>query len=263
MHVYEEKWQGKKTEALVRVLQNGSTLHGFEIVNRHTTHHEAVGYYSNLNSILNIAKKEFYPINLGVIGLGIGSLAAYADKNEKIRFYEINPLVAAVAKNQFSYLKEAYARHARLDITLGDARQSLENEIGKEQKFDVLVLDAFNSDSIPAHLLTHEALEIYKQRLNSNGVLLIHISHRHINLKPIVFHFSKELNAQAFVLKSPPSEEYSKISASEWVIITANRAMTEFLSKHSYVSLLKETQGISMWTDDNHSLHCLWIDYPC
>ncbi|MES2207491.1 MAG: fused MFS/spermidine synthase [Pseudomonadota bacterium] len=262
LHVYEEKWKGGKTETSVRVLQNGSTLHGYEIVNRQSRH-EALGYYSNLGNIFNAAKKQFYPIRLGVIGLGIGSLAAYIDRDEEIRFYEINPLVAEAAQNHFSYLKEAHTRHVKLDVILGDARRSLESEIGKEQSLDVLVLDAFNSDSIPVHLLTKEALKIYKKRLNANGILFIHISHRHINLKPIVFHFAKELNAHAFIFKNKIIEDYSKMSASEWVIMTANLNMIEFLLKQPSIFVLNETKGISMWTDDYHSLRCLWINYSC
>ncbi len=120
-------------------------------------------------------------LRVGVIGLGAGTLAAYGKKDDYYRFYEINPDVVDIAQQYFSYLSDLPSQS---DVILGDARIALEREA--PQSFDVLVLDAFSGDAVPAHLITVEAMEIYLGHLNDNGVLAIHISNRHIDLLPVV-----------------------------------------------------------------------------
>ena len=100
------------------------------------------------------------PLNVGVIGLGVGTLAAYGRQGDRYKFYEINPLVVQLANQEFSFLRDS---EAKIDIVLGDGRLSLEQE--PPQGFDVLVVDAFSGDSIPVHLLTREAFELYFRHL--------------------------------------------------------------------------------------------------
>jgi hypothetical protein len=125
-------------------------------------------------------------MRIGVVGLGVGTLATYANQpGHYVKFYEINPEVATIANTYFSYLKECEGRH---EIAMGDARLSMESELnGNEpQHFDVLVLDAFSGDAPPAHLLTREAFGIYRQHLNPDGIIAVNIKNRYVNLAPVV-----------------------------------------------------------------------------
>src|SRR5262249_18491784 len=119
---------------------------------------------------------------VGVIGLGVGSLAAYARPGDDWTFFEINPSVVDVARKQFSYLTTA-EEVASVHIEVGDARLRIQN--GEPARFDVLVLDAFSSDAVPIHLVTREALSVYRRALRPGGVLLAHVSNEHVELRPV------------------------------------------------------------------------------
>ncbi len=132
-------------------------------------------------------------IRIGAIGLGAGTLAAYARRIDQITFYEINPQVRQMAEKYFTFLRDAGRRMSRtgggrLDIVMGDARLSLERELKGEpsHKYQVLVVDAFSGDAIPTHLITKEAGDIYRQQLAPDGILAIHISNRYLDLEPVI-----------------------------------------------------------------------------
>ena len=128
------------------------------------------------------------PLRVGVVGLGVGTLATYVYLPwHTIRFYEINPEVPRLAESHFTYLSEARGRGATVEIVLGDGRLSLERELKQgSQGYDLLVLDAFSSDSIPMHLLTKEAFDIYLPHLAPQGALAVHVSNRNLELAPVV-----------------------------------------------------------------------------
>jgi len=111
------------------------------------------------------------PLRVGLVGLGAGTLAAYGRPLDSYTFYEINPLDVALARTEFTFLRDS---PAAVDIVLGDARLSLERQPG--QAFDVLAVDAFSGDSIPVHLLTLQAFELYFRQLQPGGVLAVHIT---------------------------------------------------------------------------------------
>src|SRR5262249_25676796 len=119
--------------------------------------------------------------NIGAVGLGTGTLAAYGRPGDRIRFYEINPDVVRIANTQFTFLKNSAAS---VQVVLGDGRLSLESE--PNQGFDLLVLDGFAGDSIPTHLLTDEAMKTYVRHLKPSGVLAFHISNSHLDLEPVI-----------------------------------------------------------------------------
>ena len=120
--------------------------------------------------------------SVGVVGLGIGTLVAYAQPGQRWVLYEIDPEVERIARDSryFTHLKDC---GSRCEVIIGDARLSLQN---RSDQYDVLVLDAFSSDSLPVHLLTREAVELYLSRLTENGVLAINISNNHLALRPVV-----------------------------------------------------------------------------
>lgn len=137
------------------------------------------------------------PRNIGVIGLGAGALAAYGRPGDQFTFFEINPQVIAVAQEDFSYLSES---KATCKILLGDGRLLLEQWNG--QPFDILVLDAFSGDSVPVHLLTKEAFDLYFRRLKPNGILAVHMTNKHLDFTPILATAAGERGLPALVQKS-------------------------------------------------------------
>jgi spermidine synthase len=177
-------------------LRSGSTLHGVQ----HATgrnRREPVSYYGRLTGIGLVlgAANEGPRWKVGVIGLGVGTLAAYGREGDHMVFYELDPDVVAIAQasKYFSYLRDSVAE---IEVVPGDARLSLEAELqaGRARGFDVLVVDAFSSDAIPVHLLTREAFQVYKRHLRAGGVLALHVSNRYFNLTPLVYGLQRDMN---------------------------------------------------------------------
>ena len=192
------------------------------------------------------------PRRVGVIGLGAGTIAAYAEPNETFRFYGINLQVFDFAAEHFSYLADARERGASIELIEGAARMALENE--PPQNFDVLVLEAFNSDAIPAQLLTMEAFELYLKHLQDpQGVLAVHISSDHLNLAPVVKAAADRFNLDAIVVEVPP-DDTPATAGCVWVLLTRTAGVLS--SQGVGVSLedyLHDRPGVT-WTDDYSSL---------
>jgi spermidine synthase len=127
-------------------------------------------------------------MRIGVIGLGAGTTASYCGRGGYIRFYEINPQVIDVAGKYFSYIGNARKAGCTVDIIQGDGRASLEKEVGQgtKENFDIMVIDAFSDDSIPTHLLTSEATDLYLSQLSQGGVIAFHVSNAHLNLSAVL-----------------------------------------------------------------------------
>ena len=187
------------------------------------------------------------PLHVGVIGVGAGTLLPYGRKEDTYRLYEIDPLVIQLAKQEFTFIRDA---KAHTDIVLGDARLQLERE--PPQNFDVLVVDAFSGDSVPVHLLTREAFAVYFKHLKTNGVLAVHITNAFLDLLPVVQtaanHFDKQVRVVDHV------GDFSQLSfTSRWVLVTADG---NFFDN----PLLKNAKAIdtrsdfSPWRDDYSSL---------
>ena len=187
------------------------------------------------------------PIRVGLIGLGIGTLAAYARPDDYFRFYEINPAVIDLAENYFTYL---YDCRGKWDIVLGDARLSLEAE--EPQKFDVLVLDAFSGDAIPTHLLTREAFEIYRRHLKPNGAIAVHISNSYLRLGPVVRGLAEDCGMKTTRLCTV-ADESRLVDPSEWIVVTRNE---DFLRTHpsQTENMPKDDLHVPLWTDQYSNL---------
>jgi hypothetical protein len=193
-------------------------------------------------------------LRLGVIGLGVGTLAAYGRRGDTVRFYEINPQVIRLARGEdspFSYLGDT---RARVEIALGDARLSLEQELarGARQNFDVLAVDAFSSDSIPVHLLTREALGTYLAHLNPrDGILAIHVSNRYLELTPVVRRLAEHFGLDMAVVES---DEVGITWRSTWVLL-AHRHRTLAAPAIARAALQKlDPPASRLWTDDYSNL---------
>ncbi len=185
---------------------------------------------------------------VGAIGLGAGTLAAYGKTSDYFRFYEINPQVIAIAKSSFSYLRDS---PARIDIVLGDARLSLQNEA--PQQFDVLAVDAFSGDAIPVHLLTREAFALYLHHLKPDGVLAVHTSNSYLNLPPVVQLLASEAGCDAEMVTN--DDDHRKlIDSSDWVLVTRNKRFLDSMDSTVMIEPIEVPPGLRAWTDDFNNL---------
>ena len=234
-----------------RNLLHGTISHGFQF--RDPAYRDiAVSYYSESSGVgraLEVLQQRG-PVRVGVVGLGVGVLTSYARAGDTFRIYEINPVVARVADEQFTYLSRSRESGADIELLLGDARLVLERQ--DRQQFDLLAIDAFSSDAIPTHLLTNEAIALYFEHLRPDGVLAIHISNRYLDLAPVCLRGAEHVNRPATIVRN---ERDSLSNASTWVLITDNVAMfqdEQFLG----VDLAAPTaeKSFRAWTDEYSSL---------
>jgi SAM-dependent methyltransferase len=206
-----------------RWLTHGTTLHGMQSL---TEPKLPISYYGAGSGVgLAFAKAEaFYGPSaaVGVVGLGSGTLACYAKPGQDWHFFEIDPLMVEIARGKkiFSYVDRCAPDAA---IHIGDARLTLAQR--QTASLDLLAIDAFSSDSIPLHLLTKEAFDVYRRILKPNGLLIVHISNRHIDLKPVLAAEAKTGGwSQALRVDSPPAKDIERgLRASTWVAMSMDR----------------------------------------
>jgi hypothetical protein len=186
--------------------------------------------------------------NIGVVGLGTGTLAAYGKPGDRVRFYEINPQVRPIAENLFTYLRDSGAHITYAD---GDARASLTREA--PQSFDVLAIDAFSGDAIPLHLLTTEALALYKKHLAPSGILAFHVSNQYLDLAPEITLLATSAGMKAELVESSPDTARGAFR-STWVLLTTSPT---FFTQPEIVAAtqpMPTLPGLKVWTDDYSSL---------
>jgi hypothetical protein len=188
---------------------------------------------------------------IGVVGLGAGTLATYARPGDYLRFYEINPDVVRIARTYFTFLTNC---PARTDVILGDGRLSLEHE--PSQHFDFLLLDAFAGDSVPLHLLTDQAMQIYLRHLNPDGVIVFNISNSHVDLQPVIRALAEKHGLTTVLVPPVMVDPREGKLVSMWMLLTANR---EFLNCPEVAALMRSSDFISprrpiLWTDDYSSI---------
>src|SRR6266478_4001422 len=194
---------------------------------------------------------SYYARSSGV-GLASGTLSAYGRAADTVRFYELDPDVVAIARREFTYLTST---PATVQIALGDARLSLQQELdgGQNQRFDVLAVDAFSSDSIPVHLLTRQAIQMYTRCMADGGIIAVHISNRFLDLKPVLANLAAELGLNARLVDDDPDDE-SRASRSDWVLIAARRDAFEPAPFAGRVEALSPDPRVGLWTDQFNNL---------
>jgi SAM-dependent methyltransferase len=232
-----------------RRLMNGTISHGLQFL-APARRNEPTSYYGTKSGV-GIALQALArrgPLRVGVIGLGAGTIAAYGRAGDDYEFYEINPLVVRVAQQEFSFLRDSKARVA---FELGDARLTLERQ--PPQQFDALAVDAFSSDSIPVHLLTIEAFELYFRHLRPGGILAVHISNRYLNLDPVVAAAAQQLGKDAVLIDSPGDSANGTFLA-RWVLLANRGVLTGFLDLEKAKRPLTATGREKLWTDSYSSL---------
>ena len=241
--------QPREDAARIRRLMNGTISHGLQFL-APARRDQPTSYYGP-NSGIGVALKapgSRGPLRVGVIGLGVGTVAAYGRDGDTYTFYEINPLVFRLAQEQFSFLRDS---KAHLAFVMGDARLTLERE--PPQQFDVLAVDAFSSDAIPVHLLTIEAFQLYFRHLRPDGILAVHISNRHLNLAPVVSAAAARLGKDA-VLISNQNDRPNGISLANWVLLANHEVFGGLPSIGKVGQLLAASGNEKLWTDSYSSL---------
>ncbi len=237
-----------EADGSVRRLIHGVILHGEQFL-KPERRNSPTTYYGP-DSGVAIAIKNTHQENqrVGVIGLGTGTLAVWGKPGDDYHFYDINPQVVEIAQSEFTYLKDSKAKTA---ISLGDARLSLEREAPHE--FDVLVVDAFSSDSIPVHLITKEAMAVYLKHIKPDGAVVFHVTNRFLKLAPVIKKFADDLGLYtALIIDEADETVYSK---TDWVIVTRDKALVDKDAVAKKTTAIDVIPGLRLWTDDFNNLY--------
>ena len=200
-------------------------------------------------------------LRIGSIGLGTGTLAAFAGKGDSIRFYEIDPDMVELATSGrwFTYVRDCQARGAECEIKLGDARLTLESEKqgGRPERYHVLVVDAFSGDAVPMHLLTTEAFQLYLERITTealdgeDGALAVNVSNRYLDLERVVYAAAKQFGIKAILIESPGDSQRS-INSADWIILSHNETLMSQLAPFGTAE--NASKPPVLWTDTRSSL---------
>jgi hypothetical protein len=242
-------------------LLNGRIIHGYQF-QAADRRQQPVSYYGPTSGVglavrchprRGAPTPEQQRLRIGVVGLGTATMAAWARPGDYVRFYEINPTVLALATDAryFTYLRDC---PARWDVVLGDARLSLERELRSgPQQFDILVLDAFSSDAIPAHLLTQEAFAVYLAHLrDQNSILAVHVSNKVLDLRPVVWALAAHFGLASAAIYARGDDDLTYTS--DWMLLTRNPEFLRWPPVAEHASPPESGQTLRLWTDDFHNL---------
>jgi len=240
---------------------HGNTVHGCQWVDeaRRGVPLMYYGEHSGVSHLIHARQTASdKPLRVGAVGLGAGSLAAWLNSGDTIVYYEINALVVDHAERYFSYLSDARKRGVHVEIRTGDARLILESELRQADRprYDLLLVDAFSSDSIPVHLITEEAFDIYRSMVDSNGVVSFHISNRFLNLEPVLSALSRESQWVGYRYDFDASKDGSALdektgeSSSSWVVMASAAMDLGSLTHDPSLRPLKDAPDQRVWVDD-------------
>ncbi len=231
----------------VRRLVHGAILHGEEFLSGGYQHRPTTYYGQSSGVGRALMASAGNARRVGVVGLGTGTLAAYGQPGDVFRFYDIDPAVITVAQREFGYLRNS---RARIETVLGDARLSLEKEA--PNGFDVLAIDAFSGDSIPVHLMTREALAIYRKHTKDDGVIAFHVSNRFLALAPVVAKLAEDQGMHAVLVKDEHPVKPSVTS--DWVLVARSKALLARPGIGEAAQQPPPLPGLGVWTDDSNNL---------
>lgn len=248
----------------MRMLMHGTTLHGTQaLVESYRL--SPISYYAASSpggQVFGMVTKlrEQQPQTIAILGLGLGSTACYPQPGRDYVFYEIDPAIKRIAedKNLFTYLSDCGSPYK---VVMGDGRLRIAE--APDQSYDMIFLDAFSSDSIPVHLLTREAFEIYFKKLKPEGLIVVHISNRFMDLSPLVAALGKDMgaavrfNTNSGALVAPPDVA---MQASIFGIMTRGPAMTDMIDQEFVQWRTYQGPVIEPWTDDYANiLYLMWL----
>ncbi|MBV8812348.1 MAG: fused MFS/spermidine synthase [Acidobacteriaceae bacterium] len=231
-----------------RTLFHGTIEHGAQFLlpprrSRPTT-------YYGPDSGIGILLRECFPPGkrVGIVGLGVGTVAAYGQPGDTFRFYEINPQVIEIAESLFFYLRQT---PSKVQIVEGDGRLSLEPDTSPP--FDVLALDAFSGDAIPVHLLTAQAMTLYQRHVRPNGAIAFHVSNNYLDLAPVVRRLAQSAGYKTILIHNHGEDEESILPA-DWVIVTNNETVLADPALKLRSRVIAPRPGLRLWTDTYNDL---------
>jgi spermidine synthase len=241
--------QGEPPEHILWV-SHGLTLHGAQFTDPAKSAWPTIYYGEESGVGLALHALPAGGRRLGLVGLGAGTLATYARPEDSVHFYEIDPEMSRLASSVFTYVTNC---RAKLELTAGDARLSLERQT--PQEFDLLALDAFSSDAIPVHLLTVEAFEVYGRHLKTNGVIAVHISNKWLDLEPVLANVAVHFDYQMVVIDHLPAADQWWLRRSTWALLTHNADLfnAPAIRAAARPAAIKAT-NVPLWTDNFSSL---------
>jgi spermidine synthase len=235
-------------DAPIRRLLHGTTLHGLQAKDPESAL-SVQSYYKILEEITQPHISASGPVSIGITGLGTGTLACMGRPEDHVTFFEIDPVVEEVARQYFTFLDGC---PPKIDVVLGDARLTLRDI--EDATYDILVLDAFSSDSVPVHLLTNEAAALYERVLKEDGLMAFHISNRYIDLRPILGRLAEHRNWVAWEVFNERRESRPFERTSTFILASRNELAKDLLSGVNGAKQLDAPTGLRLWTDDYSNL---------
>ena len=197
---------------------------------------------------IKIIRDRFKNLEVAILGLGAGTIACYGEEGDHMRFFEIDPNVVKIANTHFSFLSRSRADN---DVVLGDGRLELQKA---DEKYNLIVMDAFNGNAVPVHLLTREAFETYLSRLNKDGFILVNISNRHINLEPLVGNLARDCSLHSITLGT---------DSSTWILMSRQEFKPCKTDNPGLrISMTPAKDDLGFWTDDYSNVLSTLIHRP-
>jgi hypothetical protein len=251
----------------VRYLYHGQTLHGFQLMGSAVRQGILTSYFTEKSGIaraitnhprysdVNPAKKQ---MRVGIVGLGAGTPAAYGRYGDYYRIYEINPAMNEIAGSGHGYFRFVPDSKAEVDVIIGDARISMENEA--PQQFDVLALDAFSGDAPPVHLLTKEAFGVYMRHIREGGIIAVHVTNRYLNFRPLILKIAEELDLEKLLISSWGDDGITYYT--DWFLLAKDKGVLQQSSFRSYAESppdFETLESANIWTDDYSNLYQLLL----
>jgi hypothetical protein len=236
----------------VHKLIHGTINHGMQRFTPESRRRESLSYFhptGPYGQIFSAARGVYAKKRIAVAGLGIAALANYAEKDQSLTYYEIDPAVVEIAKNPrlFTYYDDAQERGVDLRVVFGDARLKMEE--AADGSYDMVVLDAFTSDAIPVHLLTREAMGMYLRKLTAHGLLVVHISNRYLALEPVLGNLAAALGLVALKQSDEAKGVPLKYSTDMVVMARDLDALGPFQGDPRW-SPLQRSAAVGVWSDD-------------
>ncbi|WP_211185319.1 fused MFS/spermidine synthase [Thalassotalea algicola] len=240
-----------------RRLIDGTTSHGTQSLDENLKRQAKSYYRKDTGAALALTyyqgiENGLAPMKVGLIGLGAGTLATYGKPKDDFHFFEINPAVISFAQQHFTYLNDSFAN---ISISEGDGRLLLQEQLNRQGsgQYDVIVLDAFSGDAIPAHLLTKEAFELYHAHLTKNGILAVHISNSHLDLTTLTKNLAASIGLEAHYFFSKATDD--EPNEAQWMLMTNNQAFIERYQVKRFISDWPASKNKDVfWTDDYSNL---------
>ncbi|MGI9518336.1 MAG: fused MFS/spermidine synthase [Pirellulaceae bacterium] len=244
---------------LVKVLEyqnghgmvHGNTLHGSQF--HKPNHRIATSYFGEPSGIARTLrfKGQQGPIHVCTCGLGVGTMATYGRSGDRYEFIEINPVVEDFARDYFSFLEDS---EADVTVHIGDGRLVLERS---QDKYDIVVMDSFSSDSVPAHLLTVEAMQLYANRIKPDGLIAVNVINRHLNISHQAHRLAHELGWHSREIRAEANPEHGMFQ-SQWVVISRDpQVFTDPIFADAITPSAELIEATPAWTDQYHNLFSL------